>query len=56
MIFHCLCPQVVDFLHEQNQRTHGQSRRGAGSRVGGGDVCGRGQWWGKMETTVVEQH
>ena len=28
---------------------------GVGSKVGGGDGWGRGEWWGKMETTVLEQ-
>ena len=29
---------------EHVQRTHGQSQRGVGSRVGGGERWGRGEW------------
>ena len=29
--------------------------RGVGSRVRGGDGCGRREWWEKMETTGLEQ-
>ena len=29
--------------------------KGVGSRGGGGDGWGRGEWWEKMETVVLEQ-
>ena len=32
-------------VKEHVQRTHGQSQRRGGLRVGGGDGCGWGKWW-----------
>ena len=32
-----------------------KTRGGVGSEVGGGDGWGRGECWGEMETTVLEQ-
>ena len=39
-------------VKEDVKRTHGQSQRGVGSRVGGGDGWSWGSHGGKMETTV----
>ena len=32
---------------EHVKRTHGQSQRWVGSRVGGGDGWVEGEWWGE---------
>ena len=43
-------------FQEHVERTHGQSQRGAGPRVGSGDGWGGGgSSGGDMETTVLEQ-
>ena len=42
-------------INEHVQRTHGQSQRGVGLRVGGGDWKGGQSGGGKMKTIVLEQ-
>ena len=41
-------------VKEHVQKTHAQSQRGLGSRVGGGDGWSGEEQWGEMETTVLE--
>ena len=33
-------------IKEHVKRTHGESQRGVGLKVGGGGGWGRGKWWG----------